>query len=695
MSRARMAKSFWSGAIPLLLAAVAAAACSTSGYAAKPVGSECYSEDFAGDRDKFETESFRSRLSYIADNCAKQAGSSTARRRETLYANFYAGKAGRIFGENPGLRAPGDPVWATAETALRDVVNFTGDRARPGSPPADLMFELTRIEAELELAQVLRDRQSNREAVVHANNAADAYKGFNNLTPIPAIRARATSGLVNASLVKARISGYPDTPSLAALVALQEVFIDPALDGDVKARGARKYIVETANTLGSIQVDEGTQESFGVAQNYFGRGLDAARAAYRANRTAENGQAVADSLVNIGRVSMSLASRAGPTKTGGCEPITADLSQVRTALGYFSEALQVAPGAANALQWRGCAQMASGDLSSAVQSFIDAKDAARTARADTSAMQLSLGRGLYRLAVDQGAANRWAEARTAFKAALDEMRTRNADAEARARVQLEFAKFDLEYAKTRFASPSKQTLTDEAFGNLNDAIRRNLPEANLLAAAIQIDKGDYGGAQTNIANALTAPGGSNPTALRAEAFYLRGKLEMQREEKLHKGNFAVAAENADRAADMGENSPDNAPIYFAQACEARLLFNNTRGGDKYCRALEVRDQNNYNEALLREGMYYLSVGARASSRARGAAYDAAYSAFDRGVKRLEGSGSAAGGQLLANLLVGKGIAMECSGLKSVGLEVRRSVDTQFRSDATSMFQKYQLLQCRT
>ena len=126
------------------------------------------------------------------------------------------------------------------------------------------------------------------------------------------------------------------------------------------------------------------------------------------------------------------------------------------------------------------------------------------------------------------------------------------------------------------------------------------------------------------------------------------------------------------------------------------MFGVTSGdGTRFCRADEGRDHDNYPEALLREGMYFLSKGSSARNRGdQSTAWDAAYAAFDRGVNRLPDFGrDDDSSDLRAKLLAGKGLALICSGLRKVGEDTIAGIPADLRRSAKSHFDAYGLPKC--
>ncbi|MDX2235320.1 MAG: hypothetical protein NW200_12550 [Hyphomonadaceae bacterium] len=681
----------------MLSIAGAVSACASPGLSREPAQSaqRCYRDDFGGRRASLESLS-GGELSEIALSCRTLAGDASRPRRETLYANFYAGKAWRLSGQAES-RPMADPVWANAETALRDVVDFNGPPPGARSSAADLRFALTRIEAELELAQVLRTQNRKDDAVRRARKAIADYEAYIANSAITTLKEEANAGRVNASIALAEIHRMTPADNLAALVALQ-VFIDRNLDRHPRAADARADIIATANTLGAAQLTESTPEALRNATNYFTLALDAALAAKRVNPALD----ISETYINLGRVNMAAAGRIGPEVAGGCDPVTGDTTSIRQALELFNNA----PASPLAIQYRGCAQMALGDLTAAVQSFRQAA----AANGNTAVTQLALARGLYRAAtigVGNTAAN-WQDARAAYRSALQIMAdpARNVDPEARARVHVELAEVDLEYVfRTNFTTPSKASVIDEAFASLQRAtqLAPNRGDAFLRLGLMQLGEGVFApkrdlegpnGARANIARALKLASGADQRALRAESYFLLSRLEVQKLRTGGRADERAAISNGDQAAELGDEV--RGPIYYAQACEARLLFNRVAGdGSRFCRADEARDQANFPAALLREGLYFLSRGSNARARPeQAAAWDAAYSAFDRGAAGIPDFGrDPVSAELRAKLLAGKGLAMRCSGLTKVGADIINSIPSDLRETARIYFDTYGLPRC--
>lgn len=699
-----------SGLLAVLLTAAAMSACPTPGaaqlFARAParVTSDCYSETYGNRRDTFDSIGDPEG---VFSSCASAAGVLTASGAELLYANFWSGKAARVAGAN-GRWAPSDPRWQQAEERLRRVAEFT-PTSRPAAttknPNADTWLGLTRIEAKLELAQILSARRDPR-AEDYAKSSQDEFKTFgSSLAVSPAMapfRQRANQGRVTAALLSAKLRGYPDTPSPGALDALQ-VFLEPGQDQrSAAAQDALKYIVSTAESLGDARLEEGSPQSLAYARDWYGKAHDAAEALDAASSTQASRSIVARTLVNLGRVTMAENHLAGPQEPGGCDS-GGSHDTLQTAINQFDTALTKSRDSI-ALQWMGCALLARDDVRGAVRVF---KEAAESNANDAPA-QLALGRGLYSLAKSRdGALTDWAESRAAYNRAIGVMGRRapapsprrtpaaaatSADLEL-AKVHVELARVDMDFVDdTRYGASTKTGALQEARNHLATAIglAPTNSEGLLRLGKIQIDDpGRWGDAETNIRNAIRYASGSNQVESQAEGHYLLSVLYLK------KHNAKGAIQEASAAADLSSQGAftfKDVARYYDNACEVRIFLRQDLGnGETYCRAVQDRDPAAYPAALLRQGKYYLVLGVVGGARrgGRGSAYDDAYSAFEKGLAAVEpvDPSDRVAGQLRANLRMGKGIAMTCSHLEGAGRAVFADVEPEWREGANAEFER--------
>ena len=747
MSRARMVSSAWSGPVTALLVTVALSAISTAGFAKPrdtPESNErCYRDNFDGRRLNGGFDAIPgSELLGIATDCYNKAADRSKPTGQTIYANFYAGKAWRIVGTSQSL-PPGDRTWRDAEQALRLVVGFHDPNdsrnpqpLTPRSSPSDLRAELTRIEAEVELAQVLSAQGRRPDAEQLAAKAMAEYGAFNSFPAIaayPTFAERVNSDSDNASYVRATILRAPPANKTDAVVALY-AFLNPRTNKHPRAEEARAALYDMATEVGRGILEQGTREP-STAATYFTAARDAATAAYNVRPTPELALNIADANVNLGQVSLRLASRLGPNAIGGCNPV-GDPGRTQGAIKYFGDAQNAATLAlsqrpaetrqrlSTALQWQGCAQMAGGDPTSAIESF---KQAARS-DAGSATTQLALARVLYSEATRDGAINPetfWQSSRDAYASALRIMRATRAPNDKLFDALIESADVDVAYVKNTAVAPRAREAIASAIASLNAAkgMAKTRPEAYLRLGTIYIGddafvdsvgRGQFAGvknpgeARSNLGNALNYALGPEQRAVSAQAHYYLSLLATQRMLDLHRvgGAAQSAAREAISHGDEAAKNADNehSLLYFRQACEARLLsVIPDERGEQYCRADDTRDQdtdkqrNNYAEALLRQGMYFLSRGSN-SRKNQSAQWDAATAAFDLGASRLPPfttlTQDDATAELLAKLLAGKGLAMKCSGLTNVGEAIIRGIPAGPNAKAEYYFRtKYDLPRC--
>jgi len=664
------------GLLALILAAgagVATPACAQL-RGARVSNVDCYRADFGG-KQIGESD---------ADRCRRLAGDASQPRQWTIYANFHAGRAYRMARN-----------FAKAEEALRDVVGFNGDRAGPRATQPDLRFELTRIEAELELARVYREQAGRKaEAAEHTAKAIAGYSGYHSNPGFTFFKDDALAGRIDATELMVDVQrNMPPPNRLLAFEALHGLFLDPSLDRNPRAQKGRRDLRDTAIELGTLQLAERSEEGLGNARAYFTVALRAA------NMIGDQGDGlnIADVYVKLGEVHMAAGGLTGPAVAGGCEADRVNVEQVQEALRQFT--LAASSGTSrDALLWKGCAQMGLNQLEDALGSFSAALSP------DNPSPHLSLGRAYYKAARAGAGMQAWDRSRGAYGTALQIMERRRDGAADRALVHAELAEVDLALvSRMPSASPQRTAAIREARANLTraasslrDLAQLGVPQslAYLRLAEMQIGDepykdapADFAGARDNISRVLRGASGPGRRPVLAHAYYLQSKLEVRRGV-----DVAAAIRNADEAAEIGGELTG---VYHAQACEVRLRFKRLANGERYCKADDIRNRDDIADALLREGIYYLSVGTAARSRGgQNAAWDGAYKAFDRGAAGLPdftSSDPRANHPLKARLLAGKALAMICSGLGSVGGDIiRNDIPAPLSNDARSYFDVYRI-----
>ncbi len=703
--RARGQNAILYGLIPAIAVGIVVSGCSTLGYSqqlgrSRSGASECFSDTFGGRRDRFESFA-TSEYADIARRCRNLAQEPSTNRlaRDTIYANFYAGKAARLDGEKRGA-SPGDAVWSDARTALSYVVDFRRPITVPRNTPAELTYALTRVEAEVELALVHLNAGRKDEARDWATAATKDYEALVGDVVFTNARDAALRGRVNAASVLARVYRMAPASDIDAIRALL-VYLDQSLDGSDAALVARKDIVDTASRLGETELEQNTPQSLSVAQAYFNLALDAGTAMRRRDRSLS----LSNIYINLGRANMALANRRGPDFSGGCELVVSDQYLVKAALEMFNQAQRES---SITRQWLGCAEMAAGNLNEAVDHF----RAAAESGANTPDAQISLARALYQAATTEGTLNKelsWQDSRKSFRLGLGRLPVSNdMERKKKSGIHLEFAKVNLDYLQRTPNLPqrARAEVIQETRQQLNAAIQ--LPpnaEARLRLAAI--DLGDFGttpnldAAGDNIKIAIDGDRASGDTL--AEAHYLRSRLAVLRYEGRDAPSDVAkkAIDDADRAVQENIGSKTE-QAYVANACMARLSFQRSGDSEGFCRANEsLRDSREYNypRAAAYEGMYFLREAYNANSmREQDKAWESAYVAFNKGLTRLRDLGRDADwtndlARERAFLLTGRGLALFCTGLIDTGRADLDAPPAALRSEAEREFDRYKVYRC--
>lgn len=617
-----------------------------------------------------------------AQTCTDRANDGRQPRQYTIYANFNAGRAYRVAGN-----------FAAAELALNDVVNFRPQPLGPKPTPADLRFELTRTEAEMELARLYQSQPGRKaDAATHASNAISGYSNYYNNATYTAYRDEALRGRIDATLLLADIqTQMPPANKVAAFeaLALRGLFLDQSLDAGppTLVQAGRQRLKDYATDLGNAQFDG---NDLSAAAAYFDVALKAARLLQARDPSLD----ITDAYINLGKVSLKRAGGIeGPYVAGGCDPRGGDYGQLDGAARLFAAAGE----SDTALLWKGCALMASGNLSGALESF------AAASRPNNPYPEMSLARAYFQRArTPQGSLQDWNSARTAFQRALAILDRQGADPGVRAGVRGELAGVDIALVRGSAPSPARTALVREARTHLTAATQllAQAPQLSgeqalmfLRLAEIQIGdepfndaagRGDVAAARDNIGVALRRAGGPGQRSILANGNFLLSKLEARQ------GNWPAAIHSADEAVSIGGELSN---VFRAQACDMRLLSRPRRlsGGEQYCKALH--NTTDLDDALLREGLYYLSVGTLANGRTAHQAWNDAYRAFDSGANALppfSGPGQFTAQDLLkARLLAGKGLAMICTGLSGVGADtINNDIPAELRADAREYFGGY-------
>lgn len=656
--------------VTLTFAAMAATPARAQLFRGSPVAaSECYRDDLGGKRRQMDTMTYQlealqptplsssdiSLLQGIASSCATAAGQQRATRQQTLYANFFAGKAERLIGSSDSLTA--------AERHLRDVVEFNGARAGARSPQPDLRFELTRIEAEVELARVHRGLRQRDDAVRYAESAIRRYEAYE--TNIATFRPEAFQGRVNANLALANIHRtVAPINEVAALIRL-DIFISQNLDEDRNARDARLMIMQTANAEGERTLTEALQrKDAGLIERAANLFKQAERAGVAARRK-DPSISMTATRVNLGRAMLASIGREGPDAVNGCAPAPLNSGLAADAQRLFAEE----GSSADALRWKGCAEMIAGTPDTALGSF---KRAAELGGQNAYKAYMSLGRAFYTAATSEtySVANAWGQARDAYRSARQQLNSanpsRSPDSKALGVASWELAQVDLDYLKkSAVVEPSRAAVLNEAYAALEQAVQLEptWPEPRLKLGRIQVGDGDYAGkaahgsARTNLAQVIKDSQAPERRALRAEANYWLSYLETHRRKQGLAADAEAAVTHGEAAATIsGERE------HFGQACEARLVFRGYARGDgtRFCIASPERDGDQLTYALLREGIWHLTRTTRGRN-----GRDAAFAAFERGLAEAAKSAQV-NPELQGRLQAGKGIAMICSGLEGAG-----------------------------
>ncbi|MBU6371416.1 MAG: hypothetical protein KJS97_01710 [Alphaproteobacteria bacterium] len=679
----------FNGLAPLLAVVVISAGCAEFGHSqtfGRRGGSQidCYRDDFAGRRGAIDTMS-ADELQAVASRCRTAASSLDRTQREIIYAYFYAGKASRLLADARGLPASAD-MWRDAATALEIVAAVNTPPITAKSPPAEVQFGQTWVDAKLELAKVYVRQGRYADAVARARDVITAYP------------AESDERHIRARFELAQVYQRQTPPDEEQAMDALRVFAQRSLDKHPYAAEARRQVFLIANKLGSEALKEGSPSSLSRAQIQFNKAREAAQAANGVDPTA---LPISETYVNLGRVSMQLAGVRGPDVPGGCDSRLVDFDRLNAALDFF----RLAGETPVALQWAGCAHMALGNLDEAVSRFSAA------ALSNTASTQLSLARALSRRAQAQtglDAARGWSEADAAYDGAV--ARTDRTDAPAAARTLVEAGDFYLAYLKQLGDGDARKgRLIEKAVKAFRDAkgLAPSQPVAFARLGMIALGEGDFearrnlegqDGARINLETARNLS--SQDLETRAMTHYLLSRLEVLKfttgkvgpTDADRRRNADLAISNADRAADLG--SVDRGPAYFAQACETRLIFRRADAeGARYCVADEGRDGANYPRGLLYEGLYFLRKAKDARTiDERDTSIESAYVAFDKGASRLETIGDTTS-ELWSQLATGRGLALGCAGLRMVGREKITSVPLGLADRAKQLFERYDVRVC--
>ena len=719
MSRAPIESRFdLSGLIPALLIAAAVSACASQGLA-RPrdaSGEACYSDDFRslGGRDVFDrSNTSPETLANIADQCLERSTHRELTSTWLDYANYYSGKALRARGDKliaARRQQEADVIWPQAKRVLQLVVLAPAD-ASPINTPARVRAGLMRYEARVELAVVETRLNHQSEALQLATEAIEYFK---RPVPLPAnspelreLSARVAADRIDASYALAKAQLLSPAGLDSAIVALRDAFTGETANTHRLAGDARKELYDLATKRGSELLDRGGSD-LGTAQIAFRAALDAAVAANAYRPTTDWAGKIADADINLGAVSLKIAGRAGPDQAaGGCAPGNTDQLNVSQAVALFDDAFRQPVDVAHkakALRWKGCAQQVAGI--SATESF----EKALSFDPGSAETQIAYARATAQAArtATAGAGDWWEKSRGAYREAVRLMnRTpKRPDADI-ANARVESANSALEYVNAIPNTRDAQAIVREATQALKEARGTDAinAEAYLRLGTIEIGDGPYAN-QRNWSDAYDHLKIARENALTRqdvryaaqyqlsrlgtqqiyEARRRRGGMSRSDQERIGRAAFKEGAEAATHA----DNS--SALEYYRQACDARILANDTDArDDQFCLFSDsrIRASTTFDpatgsaEAWLRQGMYQLSRGSNARKPAvRSDAWDAAIIAFDHGVDALgaqefgaDAPPYSARDLLLGKLLTGKAIVLNCNHLEQTGKAVTDRIPT--------------------
>lgn len=182
---------------------------------------------------------------------------------------------------------------------------------------------------------------------------------------------------------------------------------------------------------------------------------------------------------------------------------------------------------------------------------------------------------------------------------------------------------------------------------------------------------------------------SRDATIRADAYHHLSLMEVRaRQHAPGQGDGRMAVAFAERAiADDQLNYG-----YRTHACLVIILFGPVLANSSRCVADELRAKENYPLELLHEGMFQLR---RASEGTSPRLYDLAAQSFAKGLAIVEARGEVeVDATLRARLIAGQGIALNCSGMQSMGDGLILGLPVHSQSETREYYRSYGLLGCR-
>lgn len=609
---------------------------------------ECLRDSIAFDRRDAEI---------VADACRRAADSSDSRSKAASgYLN-----AGRAYM---------DASASHLEAANRDAALRTLSAA---ADTLESAVRNARTQATIDAANLLLARAYRLIAVHGVNQSArfaDAERVLIEIVQSRPGQPNAAALFERAMLVRDRDGAAGRAAALEHLRVFARPDLDRVEDRALVAAG-RAELFKAANELGVATLAETpiTREGTQRAITSFSLAASVADLAQTAAMQAE----AAKAYVNLGEAQLRLAGLNGPGATAsfGCAAGKAATEGVDAALASFRAALARTNASPEAFYGAGCALQARNNSGEAVPLL---REAARLAP-NVSGYQLALARALGR--------DRWADAEPIYRQALA-LEAQNPAM--RAAIHVEIA--DVLTEKGR---------VDDALASLNAAIAadRDYKEAFLRRGKLLFEaRADYLQAAEDFRQAER---GNRSPAERAEALFYLSRIEVRKELSWRQtrtppqGDATLAINRADEAVSLNEVDAREAE-YRGQACLARVYFGrvNSSGDSRYCSSDERRTP----ASLLYEGMFHLrrTFVTRGGDQSR--EWEAALNAFTDGVERMapaRADESLESRQLRSRLQVGRGVALFCVGLESLGREAINAA--ALRSDAEQFYADYGIKLC--
>lgn len=656
------------GLAALLLGAVVVAGCNATfgaSAAADTNPAECYRIDEKRyplpDVDRFTSAA---QLREMFDTC-RQASANARQISERANARLRVGLVGRRLAQlQLAGKANADPG-----SAARSDLDVADDALRGA------MYDLSDLRtleiAKLELARVLRlkgDTQGGLDLIERMDRGNLAARYERGLLLLDRSRGKAgEAALLDREEALKEFTQFINNHDLAL------------------ARDARTSIVREAGALGS------EAERGGAFQR--------ARTAYQlaVEASVNNGNPDPALFIRLGGVIMHMAGVNGPNESNACALRPEQKELLSQALREFGRA----SSSAEARQWAGCADLAMGEVDSAINEF---RSSISLAPNDSNGYML--------LASAHAAAGNWSEANAQFQRALNV----ESDPRKQARIRIQIGKAYLNIAQNNAASGMDRTTPINSARTNFEAAERVLLNASDRGDAyadaliglgrIYLDDelGDFSGktperrdlakAQDYLSRAKTYAAASSQRA-QAQFYLSRHYVRVAASGPVK--SFAATGADAVSAADEAFRLEPANRDYRQQACLARIAFGRVSAGEEGTRFCIDASEGKGADSLLYEGMFRLRLAHSRIGGDRKREWENALRAFTDGLEapdldRAARAGDARPRRLRARLLVGKGVSFYCSGLAGMGGD---AIDQGLALDgsARDFFQDYRVRLC--